>query len=223
MANAALNLSGLGSWDSSGVGDHFNNIASGPFSQSSRFSFRPEFLASTVMELSEEVRSGLKLLAAAPPSSVGVFFDQIALRVMDQCAIDDIEGAFSSLSVSPGSKGLVTASVSTAVVEGARQSVGEAEFCAVLEACGLKKDSSQEAARVFFLRCALFSCGQVARYLECRTCRGVLITQLPAKSLEKVRLHSSPDLCLYLHPSKPRFVCQSNLMFRIGPILFTSF
>lgn len=101
------------------------------------------------MELSEEVKSGLKLLAAAPPSSVGVFFDQIALRVMDQCAIDDVEGAFSSLSVSPGSKGLVTASVSTAVVEGARQSVGEAEFCAVLEACGLKKDSSQEAARVF--------------------------------------------------------------------------
>jgi hypothetical protein len=120
-----------------------------PISQSSRFSFKPEFLASTVMELSEEVKSGLKLLAAAPPSSVGVFFDQIALRVMDQCAIDDVEGAFSSLSVSPGSKGLVTASVSTAVVEGARQSVGEAEFCAVLEACGLKKDSSQEAARVF--------------------------------------------------------------------------
>ena len=129
--------------------DHFNKLAAGPFSQSSRFSLRPEFLSSTVMDLSEEVKSGLKLLAAAPPSSVGLFFDQIALRVMDQCAIDDIEGAFSSLSVSPGSKGLVTASVSTAVVEGARQSVGEAEFCAVLEACGLKKDSSQEAARVF--------------------------------------------------------------------------
>jgi hypothetical protein len=101
------------------------------------------------MELSEEVKSGLKLLSAAPPSSVGAFFDQVALRIMDQCPVDAIEGAFSSLSMAPSSKGPVTAAVSTAVVEGARQSVGEAEFGSVLEACGLKKDCSKEAARVF--------------------------------------------------------------------------
>ena len=104
---------------------------------------------SAAMELSEEVKSGLKLLSAAPPSSVGAFFDQVALRIMDQCPVDAIEGAFSSLSMAPGCKGVVTAAVSTAVVEGARQSVGEAEFSSVLEACGLKKDCSKEAARVF--------------------------------------------------------------------------
>jgi hypothetical protein len=101
------------------------------------------------MELSEEVKSGIKLLSASSPSGVGAFFDQIALRVIDQCTVDDIEGVFSSLSITPGSKGLVTASVSSAILEGARQSVGEAEFCSVLEACGLKKDCSKEAARVF--------------------------------------------------------------------------
>ncbi len=108
-----------------------------------------ESRSSTAMELSEETKCGLKLLTAASTSSVGAFFDQIALRVMDQCPADDIEGAFALLSIDPGSKGLVTASVSTAIVEGARQSVGEAEFCTALEACGLKKDSSKEAARVF--------------------------------------------------------------------------
>lgn len=61
---------------------------------------------------------------------------------MDQCPVDAVEAAFSSLSIAPGSKGLVTTSVSSAVVEGARQSVGEAEFCSVLDACGLKKDCS---------------------------------------------------------------------------------
>jgi hypothetical protein len=68
---------------------------------------------------------------------------------MDQCPVEAVEGAFSSLSLAPSSRGLVTASVSTAVVEGARQSVGEAEFCSVLEASGLKQDCSKEAARVF--------------------------------------------------------------------------
>ena len=107
------------------------------------------FCMSLDMELSEEVKSGLKLLSASQPSSVAAFFDQIALRVMDQCPVDAVEAAFSSLSIAPGSKGLVTTSVSSAVVEGARQSVGEAEFCSVLDACGLKKDCSKEAARVF--------------------------------------------------------------------------
>jgi hypothetical protein len=107
------------------------------------------FCISLDMELSEEVKSGLKLLSASQPSSVAAFFDQIALRVMDQCPVDAVEAAFSSLSIAPGSKGLVTTSVSSAVVEGARQSVGEAEFCSVLDACGLKKDCSKEAARVF--------------------------------------------------------------------------
>jgi hypothetical protein len=54
------------------------------------------FCISLDMELSEEVKIGLKLLSASQPSSVAAFFEQIALRVMDQCPVDAVEAAFSS-------------------------------------------------------------------------------------------------------------------------------
>jgi hypothetical protein len=177
------------------------------------------------MELSEEVKSGLKLLSTAPPSSVGAFFDQIALRVMDQCPVDDVERAFSSLSIAPGSKGLVTAAVSTAVVEGARQSVGEAEFCTVLEACGLKKDCSNEAARVFAGRLAAL------RVILMRT--GCSLPRMQDVSwrldytvASKVAGKGGPallflTLCIFL--SMPLFEYQRHHMLRVRPVLFASF
>jgi hypothetical protein len=170
------------------------------------------------MELSEEVKSGIKLLSAASPSSVGAFFDKVALRVMDQCPVDDIEVAFSSLSIAPSSKGLVTASVSTAVLEGARQSVGEAEFCSVLEACGLKKDCSQEAARIFSGKLSAL------RVILMRT--GI---SLPRVQDVTWRLDYTVASKVAGKGELPHFVTLVNLVFlnahanyRFRPVLFTS-
>jgi hypothetical protein len=171
------------------------------------------------MELSEEVKSGIKLLSAASPSSVGAFFDQIALRVTDQCPVDDIEGAFSSLSIAPSSKGLVTASVSTAVLEGARQSVGEAEFCSVLEACGLKNDCAKEAARVFSgklsaLRVILMRTGSSLPRVQDVTWRlDYTVASKVAGKGEPPRLFAQIN-CF--------FFANADTTFRIRPVLFTS-
>ena len=177
------------------------------------------------MELSEEVKSGLKLLSASQPSSVAAFFDQIALRVMDQCPVDAVEAAFSSLSIAPGSKGLVTTSVSSAVVEGARQSVGEAEFCSVLDACGLKKDCSKEAARVFAGRLSAL------RVILMRTGSSLPRVQdvewrLDYTVASKVAGKCTPLLLfIFFTPSSaiPLVAFQCNIMYITRSILFTSF
>jgi hypothetical protein len=171
------------------------------------------------MELCEEVKSGIKLLSTASPSSVSAFFDQIALRVMDQCPADDIEAAFSSLSIALGSKGLVTSSVSTAILEGARQSVGEAEFCSVLESCGLKKDSSKEAARVFSGKLSAL------RVILMRTGSSLPRVQDVSWRLDYTvasKVAGKGGYSRLLTHSYRKYV-DSNIHFRIRPVLFTSF